>query len=52
MLESFLQTIPPDQELFVYYGSAYDLFMNSIPIGLASPEHKNNGSVKLAGSGK
>ncbi|XP_022106272.1 PR domain zinc finger protein 12-like isoform X1 [Acanthaster planci] len=46
-----VKTIPPDQELFVYYGAAYDLFMNSIPMGLSSPDHKgNNGSAKIGGS--
>ncbi|XP_071821723.1 PR domain zinc finger protein 12-like [Apostichopus japonicus] len=34
-----IKTIPPDQELLVYYGNTYEMFLG-IPIGLANTEQK------------
>lgn len=42
---SLFQTIPPDQELLVYYGNTYEMFLG-IPIGLASTEQKIKTSGK------
>lgn len=50
----FLQTIPPDQELLVYYGSSFDLFLG-IPCGPVIQEQRtkiSTGTIRHNVKGK